>query len=50
MGMLKGVLKTGAAAKAVEVAKRQASKPENRAKAKEMYAKFSESRRARKTR
>lgn len=50
MGVLKGVLKAGVAAKAIEVAKRQAGKPENRAKAKEMYSKFSESRRARKAR
>jgi len=50
MGLIRGVLKAGVAAKAIEVAKREASKPENRAKAKEMYAKFSESRRARKAR
>ncbi len=50
MGLITGVLKAGVAAKAIEVAKREAAKPENRAKAKEMYAKFSESRRARKAR
>lgn len=50
MGLIKGVLKAGIAAKAIEVAKREATKPENRAKAKELYTKFSEQRRARKSR
>ena len=48
MGLIKGALKSGLAVKAAQVAKREASKPENREKAKRAYARFSESRKARK--
>jgi hypothetical protein len=41
MGLLKGAFKAGIAMKAIDVVRREASKPENRAKAKEMFAKFS---------
>ncbi len=49
MGIIKGALKTGLAVKAVQVAKREASKPENRAKAKQAYARFTETRKARRS-
>ncbi len=39
MGLLKGALKTGLVMKAIEVARREASKPENQRKAKELFAK-----------
>lgn len=48
MGIIKGALKSGIAVKAAQVAKREASKPENRAKAKHAYGRFTERRRARK--
>jgi len=48
MGILKGAMKGGLAAKAAQVAKREASKPENQAKAKSAYARFTESRKAKK--
>ena len=37
MGLLKSVIKTGIALKAVEIARREASKPENQRKAKEFF-------------
>ncbi|TCN50764.1 hypothetical protein EV641_11140 [Rhodococcus sp. SMB37] len=40
MGMLSKVLKTGVAIKAVQVIKREASKPENQRKAQELVAKL----------
>jgi len=49
MGIIKGALKSGLAVKAAQVAKREASKPENRAKAKQAYARFTESRKTRKS-
>jgi hypothetical protein len=44
MGLFKGALKTGIAAKAIQVAKREASKPENQRKAKELIQKLANSR------
>jgi hypothetical protein len=38
MGLLKGALKTGIVVKAIEIARREASKPENQRKAKELLA------------
>ncbi len=38
MGMLKSALKAGVAVKLVEVARREAAKPENQRKAKELVA------------
>ena len=38
MGLLKGALKTGIAMKAIEIARREVSKPENQRKAKELLA------------
>lgn len=49
MGIIKGAMKAGVVMKAVQVAKREMSKPENQAKAKEAFAKFQQSRKARKT-
>lgn len=40
MGILSKALKTGAATKAMQVAKREASKPENQRKAKDLAAKL----------
>ncbi|MDX2357912.1 hypothetical protein [Dietzia sp. PP-33] len=40
MGFLKNALKSGIALKAVDVAKREASKPENKRKARELADKF----------
>ena len=40
MGMLKGALKTGIAMKLFEVARREAAKPANQAKAKALFAKM----------
>jgi hypothetical protein len=48
MGIIKGALRSGLAVKAAQVAKREASKPENQEKAKRAYTRFSESRKARK--
>ncbi|MGH8930968.1 MAG: hypothetical protein ACRDZO_10180 [Egibacteraceae bacterium] len=42
MGLLKGALKTGLVMKAIEVARREASKPENQRKAKELFAKVTD--------
>lgn len=50
MGIISGAMKTGLAVKAGQVAKREMSKPENQAKAKAAFARFQESRKARKTR
>lgn len=50
MGILKGALKSGIAVKAAQVAKREMSKPENRAKAQKAFSRFSEARKARKSR
>ena len=41
MGLLKGALETGIAVKAMEVAKREASKPENQRRARQLIAKLS---------
>ena len=41
MGLLKGALKTGVMLKLVEIARREASKPENQRKAKEWLNKAS---------
>jgi len=41
MGLLKGALRTGAAMKALDIARREARKPENQRKAKELFAKVS---------
>ena len=49
MGIIKGAMKTGLAVKAIQVAKREMSKPENQAKAREAFARFQQSRKARKT-
>lgn len=40
MGIVKGVLKTAVIAKALQIAQREMSKPENQRKAKEMLHKF----------
>jgi hypothetical protein len=47
MGLLKGAMKTAIVAKAVEIARREASKPENQRKAKELLTKVTSSRRRR---
>ena len=39
MGMLKGAMKAGIAMKAIEIARREASKPANQRKARELFAK-----------
>ncbi len=39
MGFLKGAFKAGIAAKAAQMIKREASKPENQRKARDMFAK-----------
>lgn len=39
MGLLKGVLKAGIAMKAIDIARREASKPANQQKARELFAK-----------
>jgi len=39
MGMFKGALKTGIAMKVLEVARREAAKPQNQAKARQLFAK-----------
>ena len=44
MGMLSKVLKSGVAIKAIQVAKREASKPENQRKARELVAKLQQRR------
>jgi len=49
MGIIKGAMKTGLAMKAVQVVKREMSKPENQARAREAFAKFQQSRKGRKT-
>ena len=48
MGILRGAMKGGLAAKAAQVAKREASKPEKQAKAKSAYARFAAGRKAKK--
>ncbi|MCK0090566.1 hypothetical protein HCA61_05730 [Rhodococcus sp. HNM0563] len=45
MGMLSKVIKSGVAIKAVQVIKREASKPENQRKAQELFTKLSQKRR-----
>ena len=47
MGFLSKAIKSGIAVKAVEVAKREAAKPENQRKAKELFQKVSNSGRKR---
>ena len=39
MGMLRGAMKAGIAMKAMEIARREASKPANQQKARELFAK-----------
>lgn len=39
MGLLKGAVKAGIAMKAIEIARREASKPANQQKARELFAK-----------
>ncbi len=39
MGFLSKALKTGVAAKAIDIARREAAKPENQRKARELFAK-----------
>ncbi len=41
MGLLRSALRTGLAGKAIQIARREASKPENQRKAKELFAKVS---------
>ena len=41
MGLLKSALKTGIALKAIDIARKEASKPENQRKAKELFTKIS---------
>lgn len=41
MGLLRGALRAGIAAKAIEFARREASKPENQRKARELFGKVS---------
>lgn len=45
MSLLRGALKTGIALKALQVIKREASKPENQRKIKEMIGRFNDQRR-----
>jgi hypothetical protein len=40
MGFVKGVIKTAVAAKLLQIAQRELSKPQNQAKAKEMFGKL----------
>lgn len=47
MGLLRNALKAGVALKAVEVVRREAAKPENQRKAKELLQKVSNSARKR---
>lgn len=44
MGLFKGAAKAGIAAKAIEIVRREAAKPENRAKARELVAKLQDRR------
>lgn len=41
MGMLKNLAKAGIATKAIGIAQREAAKPQNQAKAKQLFAKLS---------
>ena len=41
MSLFKGAMKAGLAAKAIDIARREAAKPENQRKAKELFAKLS---------
>lgn len=50
MGIIKTAMKSGLAIKAAQVVKREASKPENRAKAQQAYTRFTENRKAKKLR
>jgi len=50
MGIIRGAMKTGIAMKALQMAKQQMDKPENRAKAKAAFDRFQDSRRTRKAR
>ncbi len=45
MGMLRGALKTGLALKAFEIIRREAAKPANQAKAKELLSRATKRRR-----
>ena len=45
MGLFKGAAKAGITAKAIEIVRREAAKPENRAKARELVAKLQDRRR-----
>lgn len=49
MGIIKSAMKTGLAMKAFQMAKQQMDKPENRAKAKEAFDRFQQSRKTRKS-
>lgn len=40
VGIFRGALKTGIAMKALDIARREAAKPENQRKAKELFAKL----------
>ncbi len=40
MGLLRGAMKAGIAMKAIEIARREAAKPANQAKAREMFRKM----------
>ncbi|MDF2967649.1 MAG: hypothetical protein K0Q93_1427 [Nocardioidaceae bacterium] len=48
MGIFRGAMKGGLTAKAAQVAKREASKPENQAKAKSALSRFTSGRKAKK--
>lgn len=41
MGLLRTALRTGLAAKAIDIARREASKPENQRKARDMFERVS---------
>ena len=45
MGLFKGAAKAGIAAKAIQVVRREAAKPQNQAKARELFAKLQNRRR-----
>jgi len=45
MGMLRGALKTSLAMKAIDILRREASKPQNQAKAKQLLTRASKRRR-----
>ena len=45
MGLFKGAAKAGIAAKAIEIVRREAAKPQNQAKARELLGKLQDRRR-----